>query len=154
VSRFRCEGSGRLQEVSGNTEEATKGSSGASNGLVTSTGESSGLSGGWDNNGASWGGGWGNNWYDGSDVRVWDYWGDSWLVADSAWAVGDGDGLGSSGSVSLAIEGERGGIWADRGENINGRGNPGLIGPGRGGSSQRSNDGELCELHFDGFGWY
>lgn len=60
----------------------------------------------------------------------------------------------SSGSVGLAIEGERGGIWADSGVNINGRGNPGLVGPGRGGSGQRSNDGELCELHFDGFGWY
>lgn len=117
MSRFRCEGGGRLQEVSSNTEETTKSGSGASNGLVTGTGESGGLSGGWDNNGANWGGGWGDNWDDSSGVRVraskkladtlkklcWKqygvpgaavhYGGDSWLIADSAWAVGDGDCL-------------------------------------------------------------
>jgi len=152
VPRFRCEGGSRLQEVSSNAKETTKSGSGASNGLVTSTGEWGGLSGRWDN-GADCGG-WGDNWHDSSGINMWDYGGDSRLEADSAWAVGDGDCLGSSGSVGLAVEGERSGEWADGGENIDGLGNPGLVGPGGGGSSQRSNDGELCELHFDGFGWY
>jgi hypothetical protein len=59
------------------------------------------------------------------------------------------DSTYSSCSIGVAIEGERGGIWADGGVDINGRGNPGLVGPGRGGSGQRGNDGELGELHFD-----
>lgn len=68
MSRFRCEGCRRLQEVSGNTEETAKSGNGASNSLVARTGESGGLSSRWDNNGANWSGCWGNNWDDSSGI--------------------------------------------------------------------------------------
>jgi len=78
-----------------------------------------------------------------------DYGGDSWLKADGARAVGDGDCLGGSGSVGDAIEGQMSGLWADGGENLDGRGDPGLVGPGGDRCGEASNNGELCELHFD-----
>jgi len=78
-----------------------------------------------------------------------DYGGDSRLEADSAGAVGNGDGLVSSGSVGNAIECHRGSEWADGGEDVNGRGDPSLVGPGRDRCGKASNNGELGELHFD-----
>lgn len=145
----------RLQEVSGNTEETTKGSGGASDGLVGSAGEGGRL-GRRRGHGGTSGGSSGlnrDNWDRGVGVG-WDYRGDSWLEANSAWAVGNGDRLRGSGSVGDTVVGQGGGLGADGGEDVNGGGDPGLVAPGGGSSGQRGNDGELGELHFDGFGFW
>ncbi len=55
----------------------------------------------------------------------------------------------SSCRVGDAVEGHGGSIWADGGEDADGRGDPGLVGPGGDRCGEASNNGELCELHFD-----
>lgn len=45
--------------------------------------------------------------------------------------------------------GESGGSWADSGQDADGCGDPGLVGPGIGNGGKASNNGELSELHID-----
>jgi len=120
----------RLQEVSSETEKTSK----------TGTGQSEGLAGtgSWDG-GRAWGAldrggangsglarGWCNSWCRGGGVGVnWNSWGGgcsrdsrssvNWL-ADSTWAVGDGDGgaLSQRVGVGVAVEGDGRAGRADR----------------------------------------
>ncbi len=55
----------------------------------------------------------------------------------------------SSGSVGNAIEGQGSGQGADGRENADGRGDVGLVGPGRDRCGEASNNGKLSELHFE-----
>jgi len=55
----------------------------------------------------------------------------------------------SGGSIGDTIEGHLGSEWADCGEDVNSRGDPGLVGPGGDTCGEASNNGELGELHFD-----
>jgi len=157
----------RLQDVSSETEETSKGSSGESEGLVATGGGDGGwLSsagghwGGGGANGASGGGSWGtwDNW--GGAVGVWDAGRDNngrgghWLD-DGARAVGDGQGGAGSGSVGDTVEGQLGGGRADSGV-----GSVDLSGVHNGAVGVTSSGGGCCEsenggdgvLHLDG--WY
>jgi len=153
-----------LQDVSNKAEETSKANTGDGKGLLgTRDGETSwgggGLGRGGSNNGGLSSGGWdgGDSW-DGGVLVHWDNGGaDSrdggHSRGDGARAVGDGDGLRSSGGVGNAVEGERGGCWADGGVHINDLGNVGdvgfdaRLGSGNSGQGGESDDGEL---HLDG----
>jgi len=75
-----------------------------------------------------------------------------WLD-NGAWAVGDGQGLGLSGSVGDAIVGQLGGSWADSGVGSVDLGgvDDGLVAVRSSGSCCKSKDGDGGVLHFDGW---
>jgi hypothetical protein len=157
-----------LQKVSSKADETSKGGTGEGHGLVGAgssdggwggrcgglggCGSDRGLGGNWGGGNNSWGGSvgidWGGGW--GNYAR-----GGNWLD-NCAWAVGDGQGGGLSGSVGLAVEGQLSGSWADSGigsVHISGVDN-GAVGVSSGGRGHKGSEGDDGELHLEFGCWY
>jgi len=156
----------RLQQESGEAEEASKASARDGHGLVGTTGDGrwgggadgaaasaswvdrgDGVSGPWGGAvGVDRGGGCGSAGGAGHGAG-----GVDWL-ADGARAVGDGQRGSLGDSVGLAVVGELGGLWAVgcvRGDDLSGVAHVAVAIGGRGGGSQ-GEDGSSLELHLDG----